>query len=263
MTVYPSPRFQAERTIAAARVLLAAGSLFALWMDPGGLTQVLDFKRRCHELGVLCCTPPGLAVITWRRSGVPGSPLATHITDLLIFSGFQYLTPGSSSPFFIFFLFSTFCGALRWGWRGTLITASFVMVAYLSAAVVRPGGSAEFDLNRFVTRIVYLVVSAGFLAYLGLYEERLRGELDRLAHWPVVAASGTAQGTRQILEYGSADPERGTRRRDLGSGGGADQHAGRVVGRWIHDFDARARRPDAAPAAGSRAGHVPVRHVAQ
>ena len=143
----------------------------------------------------------GLAVITWRRSGVPGSPLAAHVTDLLIFSGFQYLTPGSSSPFFIFFLFSMFCGALRWGWRGTLITAAFVMVAYLSAAVVRPAGPAEFDLNRFVTRIVYLVVSAGFLAYLGLYEERLRGELERLAHWPVVAASGTAQGTRQILEY--------------------------------------------------------------
>jgi len=200
MTVYPSPRFQAERTIAAARVLMAAGSLFAFWMDPGELSQY-SISNVVGVNWAYLVYAAGLAVITWRRSGVPGSPLTAHVTDLLIFSGFQYLTPGSSSPFFIFFLFSMFCGALRWGWRGTLITAAFVMVAYLSAAVVRPAGPAEFDLNRFVTRIVYLVVSAGFLAYLGLYEERLRGELERLAHWPVVAASGTAQGTRQILEY--------------------------------------------------------------
>ncbi len=262
MTVYPSPRFQAERTIAAARVLLAAASLFALWMDPGELSQYSISTIVAMNWAYLLYAA-GLAVITWRRSGVPGSPLAAHITDLLIFSGFQYLTPGSSSPFFIFFLFSMFCGALRWGWRGTLITAALRdgRVSLRGGGPSRRPGGIRSQSVRDADRL------PGRERRVPRVPRSVRGASARRARTPGALAGRRRQwngaGHAPDSRVRGADPERGTRRRDLGSGGGADQHAGRVVGRWIHDFDARARRSDAAPAAGSRARHVPVRDVAQ
>jgi hypothetical protein len=50
--------------------------------------------------------------------------------DIVVFSVFQYLTLGPSSPFFMYFMFSMFCGAIRWGPRGTLATGAVVIVTY-------------------------------------------------------------------------------------------------------------------------------------
>ena len=58
MTAYPSSRVQAERTIAAARVLLAASSLFAIWLDPAEperfvqLTYALQIAYVVYSIGV-------------------------------------------------------------------------------------------------------------------------------------------------------------------------------------------------------------------
>ena len=71
----------------------------------------------------------------WRRPSTGWLPIATHIIDIVMFSVFQYLTTGPSSPFFNYFIFSLFCGALRWGWRGTLATAPAVGLAYIAIAV--------------------------------------------------------------------------------------------------------------------------------
>jgi signal transduction histidine kinase len=204
MPVYPSSRMQAERTIAAGRVVLAAACLFAVWMDPAEPARFAQVTYGLHWVYVTYALL--LAGGTWRWHGGSRLPLITHIIDIVVFSVFQYLTLGPSSPFFVYFVFSVFCGAVRWGWRGTLSTASVVIVAYvlMGTSMSRTLGPVENEWNRIIIRMVYLVVSAGMLVYLGLYEERLRQGIERLAHWPVVAGKSTERAVAEIIEHAAS-----------------------------------------------------------
>jgi signal transduction histidine kinase len=92
---------------------------------------------------------------------------------------------------------------VRWGWRGTLATGVIVVAAFLGmgTSMSRTLGPSEFELNRFIIRTMYLAVSAMMLVYLGQYEERLRREIDRLAHWPAPVGLDTERTTREIVEH--------------------------------------------------------------
>jgi signal transduction histidine kinase len=203
MTVYPSSRTQAERTIAAGRVALAASSLFAIWMDPAEPARFAAATYGLHWVYVSYAVL--LAVGIWRWPGGTRVPLVTHIVDIIAFSIFQYLTLGPSSPFFVYFVFSMFCGAVRWGWRGTLATSGIVIVAYLlmTTSMSHTFGPVEDELNRIIIRTVYLLVAAGMLVYLGRYEERMRSEIERLAHWPVPTGKNTERAVAEIIEHGA------------------------------------------------------------
>ena len=198
--VYPSSRLQSERTIAIARLVLAATALFALWLDPTepavytAVTKALYWFYFSYSASVLLWTK--VEVGEWL-------PLTTHAVDILAFSLFQYLTLGPSSPFFVYFVFSMFCGAIRWGWRGTLATGGLVMVFYLAmASSISPHLSTTgFEVNRFVIRMAYLGVATGMLVYLGRYEARLRLEIERLARWPAPLATNPEIAIGRFLEY--------------------------------------------------------------
>ncbi len=182
VAAYPSSPNRAERTIAVARVLMASLSLFAIWLDPAEPARYVQVTYTLHWLYVAYSI--ALAAIVWTRSQLDRLRFVSHVADIVVFSVLQYLTLGPSSPFFVYFVFSMFCGALRWGWRGTLATAGAVMMSYMTmgATMHRTLGPAEFELN--IIRLVYLVMSAMFLVYLGRYEERLRTDIERLARWP-------------------------------------------------------------------------------
>lgn len=200
---YPSSRVQSERTIAIARVVLAATALFAVWLDPAEPTHNAELTYTLYWIYVLYSVVLGVWVFS--HEGGDELPVVTHGVDILAFSLFQYLTLGPSSPFFVYFVFSMFCGAIRWGWRGTLATGAVVMLFYLALAVSigPPGVSGGFETNRFVIRLAYLVVATSMLVYLGLYEARLRTEIERLARWPA-PLPGDAEGSiGRVLEYGA------------------------------------------------------------
>jgi signal transduction histidine kinase len=202
MTVYPSSRMQAERTIAAGRVALATASLFADWLDPA---EPARFAQTTYELHfVYVAYALLLAVGTWRWGGGARLPIVTHVIDIVVFSIIQYFT-GPSSPFFMYFMFSMFCGAIRWGPRGTLTTGGVVIVTYavMTATMSQTFGAAQNELNRIVIRTMYLVVTAGMLVYLGRYEARLRSGIERLARWPVPAGKSTERALSEILEHAS------------------------------------------------------------
>lgn len=191
---------QAERTIAAARAVLACASLFAIWLDPSEPAQFAALTYTLHSAYVTYALV--LALFVWRRRVPSRLPLVTHVADIAVFSFFQYLTRGPSSPFFIYFVFSVFCGALRWGWRGALSTAAVVLVAFLGMGVAmgRTLGT-DFELNRFIIRTVYLGMVAWLLVYLGQHESRLRDEIGRLARWPATTAREPTAAIAQLLEH--------------------------------------------------------------
>src|ERR1700687_3109747 len=176
---YRSSRDQAERTIALARVGLAMSALFAVWLDPAEPARIVEITYALHLFYVAYSLI--VAGFIWTRG--PGSrrPFVTHAIDIVVFSVFQYLTLGPSSPFFVLFIFSLFCGAIRWGWRGTLSTAAIVVVGYLvlGSSISRTLGPSEFELSRFVIRVLYLGVAAGPPGSLGRGGGRRRRGIER------------------------------------------------------------------------------------
>jgi signal transduction histidine kinase len=176
----------AERLIAAARLVLVASSLLAIWLDPhepatyAGLTSRLLSGYFLYALVV--------AVLVWSLPSTPALlPSITHAFDLVSFSIFMYFT-GPMSPFFVYLVFALLCATLRWQGRGTLWTAVAAVVVVtgigLYTAVVLH--DPEFELDSFIIRSVYLAVAATLLSYLGLYVQRRRSELTELAEWPHV-----------------------------------------------------------------------------
>lgn len=198
---YPSTQTQSERTIALARVGLAATAMLAVWLDPAEPAHNAALTYSLHWIYVLYTVALVAVVLRWRGGLV--LPALTHAVDIVAFSIFQYLSLGPSSPFFVYFVFSLFCAAIRWGWRGTLLTGALAMVAYLGMAqsLSNRFEQVEFEVNRFVIRIAYLSMATGLLVYLGRYEARLRSEIERLARWPVPLSGDPRLAIGRVLEY--------------------------------------------------------------
>lgn len=178
-----TPHARAERLIAAGRFVLAFSSLIAVYLEPSTPAR---FQRATYSL-LLIYTIYALvtAVIAW-RSPVPSSRwrLLSHALDLVLFSVFVYLTEGPASPFFLYFVFSLFCATLRFSWRGILATGIAAMAIYGVMALVASLGDPQFESSRVLIREAYLAVIAALLFYLGMYHQRLRGEMASLAAWP-------------------------------------------------------------------------------
>src|SRR5216684_2013063 len=94
------PRFasRTERTIAISRVVLAATSLFAVWLDPAEPARYVTPTYTLHAVYVVYALV--IAVVMLNRSSAGWFTVAMHVIDIGLFSIFQYLTLGPSSPFF-------------------------------------------------------------------------------------------------------------------------------------------------------------------
>jgi signal transduction histidine kinase len=194
-------RVHAERPIAAARVLLAVSSLFAIWLDPAEPQRYVTATYSVLVVYVvysICVLP-----LAWRLRTTLHFGLAAQLIDIVVFSLLQFVTLGPSSPFFVYFAFSVCCGALRWDWRGTLATAVIVFLVYLllGAWVMYTLPAPAFELNRFIIRAVYLAVLSSLLLFLGHHELRLRAEIERLARWPALGAIEPSAVAERVLEH--------------------------------------------------------------
>lgn len=202
MAVSFSPTSRQERLIGAGRVVLAASSLLAVWLDP---SEPANHAQIAYGLLVAYLVYAALvALAVARAQAVPsGWRLATHVVDLLFFSLFIYFTAGPASPFTVYFVFALVCATLRWQWRGTLWTAVACLAAFLGAGLYfgEVLQDPAFELHRFIIRGVYLVVVAVLLGYLGVHEARVRAEMAALAVWPRGAAADPASILEEALPY--------------------------------------------------------------
>ncbi|HVS63067.1 MAG TPA: hypothetical protein VMT85_06135, partial [Thermoanaerobaculia bacterium] len=169
------PQSLAERLIASGRIVLAASSLFAVWLDPSEPAKYasIAYGLLAAYLGYSIL----VATLSWRLGPPPERRrLLSHAFDLLFFSAFIYFTAGPASPFVAFFVFSLVCATLRWGWRGVLWTAAAAFGAYLAAGLYfgLVLHDETFQLHSFIIRGVYLAVLATLLGYLGFHEHQAR-----------------------------------------------------------------------------------------
>jgi signal transduction histidine kinase len=191
-----------ERTIVLFRVVLAVSSLFAVWLDPNEPEQYVFPTYTLHSIYTVYAIV--LALVVWNRAESGRWPVVTHLGDIAVCAVFQILSLGpSSSPFFTYFVFSLFCGALRWGWRGTLKTAGLVLALFLVMGISMRHtiGPHAFDLERYIVRAFYLTVIAGLLMFLGQHEARLRRNIVRLARWPSAAGLDGEDGLSRVIGH--------------------------------------------------------------
>jgi signal transduction histidine kinase len=133
-----------------------------------------------------------LAVLTYvnstaRLTTTHGQVL--HGLDILWTSALTFVSEGPVSPFFLFFLFVVLAAAYRWGFRGTAGTAAITVVVFLIETAVaatspwnaRWSASIEFELNRTILRVAYLLLTGVLLGYLAEQEKLSRAELAAIA----------------------------------------------------------------------------------
>ncbi|HJQ41428.1 MAG TPA: sensor histidine kinase [Thermoanaerobaculia bacterium] len=176
------PQSRAERLIAACRLTLAVASLGAIYLDP------LEPSRMPATAYTLLTGYAlyAFAVMAWTAAARTTSRrwmLASHLLDMTFFGLLNYMTAGPTSPFFVYFVFGIICAMLRFGRRGTLMTALLAIFVFVTSGVHRIPEQA-FELNRFIIRGVYLVVLASMLMYLAAYHERVQRDLAQIASWP-------------------------------------------------------------------------------
>ncbi|HEX8169828.1 MAG TPA: sensor histidine kinase [Thermoanaerobaculia bacterium] len=176
------PQSRAERLIANGRFILAIASFGAIYLDP-----LEPSKYPAFTYSLLAAYSIYALVIALRTAAAAMTSarwqVASHVIDLMFFGTINYATFGPTSPFFVFFVFSTICAMLRFGRRGTILTALLAIAVFVTSAAGRTD-SAEFQLNRFIIRVTYLGVLASMLVYLTEYQERIQHDLQRIARWP-------------------------------------------------------------------------------
>jgi signal transduction histidine kinase len=197
-----SPRNRAERVIAAGRLFLAVFLSGAILLDP---TEPRPQAPLVLQLAIgYVVYAAGFGLLVWqRRTTTAALSFVTHVMDLVLFSAFMHFTDSISSPFFVYFIFATLTGALRWHGTGALLTgaallAVYVVIALGDFAFLRPG---EFEVNRFVARCTQLVIVTGLVAYLAAYHHRLQREIASLAAWPRRLPIAEPDAVQEVLAY--------------------------------------------------------------
>jgi signal transduction histidine kinase len=191
----------AEKLVAVGRAVLATFSFAAIWAHP---TTPVRFENITYAL-MLAYAVYAITAAFFAWSAPPPSQtwkIISHVFDLTAFSVFIYLTEGPVSPFFLYFVFNLFCAALRFGWRGILLTAIAATLIYSAMAFYASAFLDDplFELNRFIIRTAYLVVVAALLVYLGAYHDRLNSELAALGSWPRGIGSSREDVIRNSLD---------------------------------------------------------------
>jgi signal transduction histidine kinase len=190
-----------ERLIASARLVLAAFSLVAIYLDSYELSR---YEQASYSALVAYLAYAALiALLLWTSPTPPARlPIATHAVDLAAFFVLIYFTEGPTSPFFIYFVFALISATLRWHWSGALWTAVIALSGFIGLGVYTGEvlHDPAFQFSRFVMRGVYLAVAAVLLGYLGEHQERLQREISGLASWSVGLSEEASNLVREALE---------------------------------------------------------------
>jgi signal transduction histidine kinase len=173
-------QYQSGRVISLGRVILASLFLFSIWLD-----QSQPAQAPAQTYGLLLSYVVfslGVAALTWRNWWLDARLAApAHLIDMAVFTGIVFSTNGYTSPFFLFFILPLLSATLRWGWRETMLTATALILLYMTAGLL-VAGSQAFELQRFIVRSGHLLILSAMLIWFGMHQQlgRLFFGLDEI-----------------------------------------------------------------------------------
>ena len=173
-------RARLERVLGMARVFFAIATLVAIAIAPDELSSNASVA---YELLAAYVSFSAIVLIVDRLapSYALKARFAIHLVDLLFATAITFLTRGSSSPFFVFFVFVLFAAPVRWGLTATLATGGVAIVLFLAEAHLAPPaspGGLGLEVTRTVMRTSYLVVLTLMLAFTAAQDRVFRAESD-------------------------------------------------------------------------------------
>jgi signal transduction histidine kinase len=153
-----------EQMIAAMRLLLALSALLVIYIDP---SEPDRFVTVTYLTLALYSLYSGL-LYYGSRSGWSLLPYGeAHWVDVCWYLVLIALSSGTNSIFFFFFFFAILTAAFRKGFaEGLWVTAASVLIFTVVGFLAIPRG-AEFELNRYLLRSLYLGVLGYMISYWG------------------------------------------------------------------------------------------------
>lgn len=182
------PAARVERVLAVGRAFLTVTALLAIYLDPTEPARLREVTYgvllgyALYSVAVLAYVH-GPARLTFRHAYV------LHALDVLWTSALTFVSEGPVSPFFLFFLFVVVAAAYRWGFLETAGTAVITIGIFLLQTAVAASGpwssswfsSIDFELNRTILRVAYLLLTGVLLGYLAEQDKHSRLELSAMA----------------------------------------------------------------------------------
>jgi signal transduction histidine kinase len=203
-----SPTNDQEVLLARGRILLAAGSLLAIYIDP---IYRVAFARALHlaVLGFFFYSLLLVVLIWCRPESMQRLRLQVHLSDLLWLSciaGFAQSANGHLHLFYPYALFLLWATAYRWGLYLTLTTAgAFVFLQRVSATVMGSwvyhrfrSQPADFKFEELARQAGYLLIAACVIGYLGQKESESRAKASVLTR--VIGKMQSQATVRETLE---------------------------------------------------------------
>jgi len=187
------PQARADRLIAMARLVIALFTLLAVWLDP-----LLAGRSRLVIFGVaiaFALYAVIVAIMAVRLVMTNRGRVIAHVAEFLLYS---VLIQHTQTPV-VFYIFWIFCGMLRFGTRGAIITASIAVAASLIFSFT---GTVRAEPATLALRFASLLTVSLLVVSFGAYESRLRSELSRIAVWP--QSSSTNRDTLVSEALGAA-----------------------------------------------------------
>ena len=172
---------QPERLIDLGRLATSSFALLGVYLDPTNpkinTTEIYEILGAYVAFSLMVVIfPPS------RRLDDPVHALPSAV-DMVVLGVLAIISEQLDSPFFIFFNFTLIVAAIRWGWRGVLLT-SLMLQTQLLMIGVPDLESGDYALNVLIIRSVYCWVAAVMLGYFGSYRSRSEARLRELAGWP-------------------------------------------------------------------------------
>jgi signal transduction histidine kinase len=177
----PSSHDDPERIIGIGRLLISAFALAAVYLDPTQPANLVDDAYWilsgyvAFAVAMLLVRPMIATLDTYK--------LTVMAIDITVAGLLVYITDELESPFLTFFTFVIISAAIRWEWRGTLVTAG-ILQGILIAIGLPDLKDGESELNSLIIRSVFCWVNVFLLGYFGSYRERSNRRLRELASWP-------------------------------------------------------------------------------
>ncbi len=163
---------RSERVIAVGRLVLSFAALAIITVDPREPMYSMSMLY-----SVLIAYIAYSAVLFWvfsnRRVGLRATSKPILVADIGWFTLIVILSEGSTSPFFLLYLFGVCTAAIRWGVRTTVRVAAWSGALYLVSILVvrRALLGPDFKIHTaHLMRPIYLVVLGYLVGFIGEHE---------------------------------------------------------------------------------------------
>jgi signal transduction histidine kinase len=179
--------------VAPARVVMAAAALVIVWIDP---TE--PATNAAATYAVLVAYALYALALLWfaLRGGSPAAHRLVEIGDLAWPTALVVLSGGTSSVFFLLYLFCALNAGFQRGYAASLRTAIIAVLLFWAAGVIaRPVNG--FDLNALVLRAAFLLAVGHLAGHWGGLQILQRRRLQLLEN--VAAVSNPRLGADAAL----------------------------------------------------------------